>query len=279
VTAPAYDGGWSDEPLPLGGGWDEVSLGEPVEPEPVRPAPEPGTFAEDVERHLPAVLAEDVGLAVEDWRDPEVAARFADDVRTRVLEQVRAQYAPLLEARPEGRVVDATVAPEVSFLASAVTALDALAGAVKAGADEARSIAGEVLSDVKGEKGTRTLKAADPYGPIVLKRTTGSKMSTRDEDLLDVLVASLVGAAEDEDDAAARNPVWAVYYARGLRDGLAALLSLTSSPSWKSTALDALAKQLEEREEHALAIRLQHAYGRVDSGSPRITVERTEVKA
>lgn len=265
MTAPAYDGGWTDVPLPLdppdGGGWDAVELDDTT------------ADGEDLERFLPAVLAEDVGLAVEDWRDPTVARTFAADLRGRLLDNLREQYATIRAARPDGRVVEATLAPELSFCTSATVALDALTDALKAGSAEARAIAGEVLLDLPktaDERKTATVKTADVYGPLVVKRTQATKVSARAEEVVDVVVASLVGGL------GAGSPHAPQAYAEGARQGIAGILSLTAAPTWKTTALDALAGQLEEGGEHDLAIRLGHAYGRVPQGEPKVTLERPE---
>lgn len=284
MTAPLPDGGWGDD-----GGWGEPELHAVTEPsgwdddpgdlrpDGALPDSVAAGWAEEPEQ-LPAVLARDTGRALADWRDPDLVTKAVGDVRRRVLEEVRGQYGQVLTGRPEGRVTEATVAPELAFLTSAHYALAQLADAIKAGADEARQIAGEVLVDVSGDERKRaTVKVADVYGGIVAKREVPSEVSVRQDDVLDVLVASLLAEWAVTDTGAAGNPE-ATAYARGARDALAALLPLTSPPKWKSTALDALTRKLEEAGEDALALRLSHAYGRVSKGNPRVTLEREEAK-
>lgn len=242
-------------------------------------------FVADVQgpMSLPDRVGYDARDAALDWRDPDQARTAAQVTREAVLGQVRVLYdAELrgrkarLEAHRTDKVTSSVVAPELAFLASAATALDALSDAVKAGAVEARSIAGEVVLDVEPERelGTATVKVGTEHGTVKATRTQATKPSVQDEAVVDVLVASLAGGLPEGTE-----PIVEGGYARGIRDGIAALLSLTSAPSWKTTALEALQRQLEAADEHDLAIRLGHAYGRVASGKPQTKLTYEAVPA
>lgn len=259
---------------------DEVSLG-------VHPGAA-DAFAELVVAapvaNLPVVLTSDVALAVRDWTNPDEVVPFASQLRTGIIDHVHDRHLELVKQRPEGKPLTVPLAaPELAFLAQTANTLDAIGDAVKAGAKEARDLAGEVVVDAKGggdvvRTGTVSAKIADQHGGIKVTRTQATEASVRHDEVVDVLVAHLVGQSSKQEDAGAREPVWSSYYAQGIRDGIEALLKLTSAPKYKTTALEALEQQLEGAGENALAIRLHSANGRKATGNPRTTVERTEVK-
>ncbi len=263
--------------------WDEPLPGMPEEVRRFIDDPDEGVTASDVTdheelEHTPsAEVAVQVDTAAHDalltLTNPDTVLAVATDARRRVLGTVRDLYERIRSARRPGRLTEAHIAPELVFLAGAADALDALADAIRAGAQEARSIAGDVIADVKlAEQGdTRigsvSLKVGVPDGSVIsAKRTQPSKLDVNANAILDVLVPyKLVSAAA--------NGYEPIAYATAFRDGCAHLMRLASL-SWRTSALDHLATQLEQADEHDLAIRLRHAYGRKPHGDPKIELKR-----
>ncbi len=208
--------------------------------------------------------------------DPDTVLAFATETRRRVLGAVRDLYQQHRERRRPGRLTEAHVAPELVFLAGAADALDALADAIRAGAQEARSITGDVIADVKlaeqGDTriGTVRLKVGAPDGSVIsVKRTQPSKLDVNAPTVLDVIVAERIGVQQ----RGGAEPADVLTYRTGLRD-MARELQRLASLSWRTSALDHLATQLEQADEHDLAIRLRHAYGRKPHGDPKIELKR-----
>lgn len=230
---------------------------------------------------LPATF----GLAAReslDYRDRDAVTGLVQDVRGRVLEAVRATYNGLLDARKatvgDAAVFRTDVAAELAWLADATNVLGGLADSLKAGADEARKIAGDVVLDVAPDRehGTATVTVGTPGGGrLKATRTQASKVDVREAEVVDVIVANLVGEA-------ARAGEGRVLYLEGLAAGARAMhvatTGLVSPLSWKSTALDAMVTRLEGVDEYGLAIRLVHAYGRVSTGNPSTKLEHVEDK-
>ena len=231
--------------------------------------------------NLPAVLAGAVGLAVRDWTNPDEVGPFAGRLRAGIVDYVQGRHVELVAERPEGkRLTTAAAQPELVFLAQSSATLDAIGDAVKAGAKEARDLAGEVLVDLNGERalkgGTVSERVSDQHGGIRVTRTQATETVVDREQVVDVLVASLVDKLEKDglEDAGELRA-----YALGMRDGIAALVGLVSPLKWKTTAIDALVQELERRELEPLAIRLDHAQGKKPKGNPSTKVERTAAKA
>ena len=312
-TEPLTDAApWGDEPLEPAG-WGDESLAAPATQEDadrigealVAKAEElrlaASTPAEvvalegSIERHpagsqlatrssLPAVLAGTVGQAVRDWTNPDEVGPFAGSLRAGIVDYVQGRHVELVAQRPEGkRLTTAAAQPELVFLAQSSATLDAIGDAVKAGAKEARDLAGEVLVDLTGERalkgGTVSERVSDQHGGIKVTRTQPTETVVQQEHVLDVLVAHLLDLREHDEEAGAREQAWQGYYARGVREGVAALLELVSPLKWKTTAIDALVQELERRELEPLAIRLDHAQGKKPKGNPSTKVERTPAKA
>ena len=119
------------------------------------------------------------------------------------------------------------------------------------------------------------MKVGDGQGfELTVKRARPSSLSVTHEEVDEVIVARLV----EEAGKPGTLPLDALpvkSYAEGARDALAALRGvLASSPSYRSTALDALVTDLENAEEADLASRLRKAYGKVARGEPTVTLER-----
>ncbi len=253
--------------------WDEPLPGMPDEPE--------GDVAafEEAPRSLPALAhaTEEVASdAVISLTTPDRVLQFATETRRHVVASVRQLYETCRRRRRPGRLTEAHVASELVFLAGAADALDALADAIRAGAQEARSIAGDVIADVKlaeqGDTriGTVSLKVGAPDGSVIsAKRTQPSKLDVNAGVIVDVLAAQAASAALD--DAWTSRKTHA--YVAGVREGWRQAHQL-SSLSWRTSALDHLATQLEQADEHDLAIRLRQAYGRKPHGDPKIELKR-----
>ncbi len=253
--------------------WDEPLPGVPEEPE--------GDVAvfEEVPRSLPALAhaTEEVASdAVISLTTPDRVLQFATETRRHVVASVRQLYEVCRRRRRPGRLTEAHVAPELVFLAGAADALDALADAIRAGAQEARAIAGDVIADVnlaeQGDTriGTVSIKVGAPDGSVInAKRTQPSKLQANADAIVDVLVAGMV--AKDGAPTASRE------FDRGFAAGgrvMATRLQNLAALSWRTSALDHLATQLEQADEHDLAIRLRHAYGRKPHGEPKIELKR-----
>ena len=225
---------------------------------------------------LPEQIGVDVRLAVVDWTDPAQAAASASQARAAILRQVRELYQDKRDDRKPGKTAtsgvttSAQVAPELGFLAAASYALDAFADAVKAGSDEARGIAGDVVLEVQPERevGTATVKVGTANGTVRAVRTQATKPSVDTDRIVDILVADLIG------NLSVASPLVSAY-AQGARDAVAGLLGVISPPSFKTTSLDDWQRRLEANGEDDLAIRLGHAYGRVPTGDAKtkLTIE------
>ncbi len=250
--------------------WDEPLPGMPDESE--------EADHQGIEHTPSAELAVQVDTAAHDamltLTNPDTVLAVATDARRRVLGTVRDLYERIRSTRRPGRLTEAHVAPELVFLAGAADALDALADAIRAGAQEARSIAGDVIADVKlaeqGDTriGTVSLKVGAPDGSVIsAKRTQPSKLDVNADAIIDVLAAAHALDRWDVDSEVART------VARAYRSGIADVQRLASL-SWRTSALDHLATQLEQADEHDLAIRLRHAYGRKPHGDPKIELKR-----
>ena len=232
---------------------------------------------------LPMRIEASTREALVDYRDRDAVDGLVQDVRLRVLTAVRVQYAEHRQVRPgfgmPGKPNATEVAAELRFLADAENVLGGLATSLKAGADEARVIAGHVILDVEPEReiGTASVSVGLPGGSTLkATRSQASKVEVRQDQIVDVLVAKLVGEYRPLDNATVDERTG---YARGGREAVAALLELVGPLSWKSTALDDLCRRLEGAGEDDLAIRLGHAYGRVSTGNPSTKLEVVEPKA
>ena len=227
---------------------------------------------------LPEQIGVDVRLAVVDWTDPAQAAASASQARAAILRQVRELYQDKRDDRKPGKTAtsgvttSAQVAPELGFLAAASYALDAFADAVKAGSDEARGIAGDVVLEVQPERevGTATVKVGTANGTVRAVRTQATKPSVDTDRIVDILVADLISNLPEKSGSGET-----AAYAKGARDAIAGLLGVISPPSFKTTALDDWQRRLEANGEDSLAIRLSHSYGRVAGGPARtkLTIE------
>jgi hypothetical protein len=195
-----------------------------------------------------------------------------------LVEQVRQVYVAARTPRvakhgPDRQPSEIEVAEELRTMADARDTLTAIAKAVTTGADEARAITAEVLAEVApDERKAKTVRLADGHGwDLKVTRSQPTKVEVRLEEVQDVLVAWSVSRYDTRGNEAAT-------YAEGVRAGMAVLLSVLASPSVKTTALDALVREVEGAGEEALALRLRHAYGRKSTGEPRVEIKREPPK-
>ena len=250
------------------------------EPEPAgfvivdgEPLPEAGVIAR---------LADDSEQAVALFRDPDAVRELTRSLTASLVLRVQMMHGTLKDVRPEGKVTQATVAPEVQLLADAYDTLTAVSKAVGTGAAEAQALLGDIVAEVvpdKADAGTGSVRVGDGHGSDVkVTRTQATKVQADTDVIVDVLVARMV-----TEHAATLTPPVAMKevkaYADGLRQGISALLGLISPPTWKTTALDALATRLEDAQDFDNSIKLGHAYGRVAQGDPKTKVERVQRKA
>jgi hypothetical protein len=178
---------------------------------------------------------------------------------------------------------------ELIGAANDADALSALAAAFAAGATEAKGIGGDLLDELPGRGGKprASIKAADGHGcEVVLTRSKPTKLSVDLDELIEVLVAHGVAAAQDATANDRENgplalkthpaKVYAAAYRRALED-FRTLLS--ASPAFKSTALDELVTILENGNDDDLAKRARKSYGRKESGSPAVKIDRKPIES
>lgn len=164
--------------------------------------------------------------------------------------------------------------------------LEGFAGAFAAGAKEARGIAGDLVHELPGRGGRprASLKVGDGKGfELSLTRSQRRELSVDVDEIVDVIAATLIGRlALSPDDEGVWTPDDARRvedYSAGIRDGISELRDvLSTAPTFRSSALDALVKKLEDREEDPLARRLRKAYGRVDVGEASVKVDRKPLR-
>lgn len=226
---------------------------------------------------------EEVDRFLDDLRDDATRSETVRAMRDTVLDAVRrrsdtrhaARVKRLDGAAPESPT---DVRLEVVGAADDADSLAALAAVFAAGAKEAKGIAGEILDELPGRGGKPrgSLRVGDGQGfELVLTRSGRRDLSVEVDEVVDVLVADLVAQAEKIPNLEKSVAI----YSTGIRDGVKALRDLLSStPSFRSTALDAFVKRLENRDDDDLAKRLRKAYGRVESGEPSIKLDRKPIE-
>ena len=159
--------------------------------------------------------------------------------------------------------------------------LTALASVFTTGAAEAKGIAGDCLDELpkRAGKARASLKVGDGHGyelSIVRSKATTTKVDDAEVD--EVIVASLIAEHPPGTLPLSEHPIKS--YAQGAREALAALRAvLSASPGYKSTALDAFVKRLENDAEEDLATRLSKAYGRVERGEATVKIDRKPLPA
>lgn len=225
---------------------------------------------------VPATLWQASGRAAALFRDADAVLDLSRRIKAGLVDHVHKIAAAAKAERREGEPTKSTLAPELSVLADAHDTLSAISKAIAEGASEAKGLAGEVALELAPDKalGSTSVRVGTGSGGLKVTRTQGTKARVDDEDVVDVLTAYLLGHAgvTDTDD-----PHGA--YARGIREGIARFRDLVGPPAWKTTALDELVRTLEAADEHDLAIRLGHAFGRISSGNPTVKIERIEPKS
>ena len=192
----------------------------------------------------------------------QASAAMTHAVRTRADERRDARRKRVGDA---GVQHTADLRREIVGAANDCDVLTDLGGAFLAAAKEAKGITGDLLDELPARNGKprASAKVGDGEGfDLTVTRTTPTTLSVDTGEVVDVLVASL--AIEQQ-------------HAQGLRDGMAALLELlSSSPGWKSTALDALVRRLQNAGEDDLAARLSRAYGKSERGEAAVKLARVK---
>lgn len=200
------------------------------------------------------------------------------DLRTDVLDVVRRRSVTRRQDRIRRLDGEAPSTPgdlrrEVVGATNDASVLEAVAGVFAAGAVEAKAIAGELLDELPPYRGKprASIKVGDGQGmELTVKREARRDLEVNVDEIVDVLVAWQVSGYETETSTGT-----ATTYAAGVRDGIAILRGvLSTTPTFRSSALDAVALSLENDGEDDLARRLRKAYGRVEKGEPRVVVDR-----
>lgn len=224
---------------------------------------------------MPTVFAQHGERAVQLFRDPEAIRTLTHDARLSLLGRLRGMAERQRALRDEGRPTAAVLAPEITLMADAHDTLSALSAVFKAGADEARVISGEIVVEIADDvRKSNSVRVGDKHGTDVkVSRTVQTEVRVDEDEIVDVLVASLIAKCEQSDQS------WEgpAAYARGARDAIEQYRRLAASHSFKTSALDAYGRELDAAEQHALSIRLGHAYGRVSKGET-VKIERVERK-
>lgn len=206
-----------------------------------------------------------------------------------VLEAVRARS----DARRDARLTRLNGEPvesvsdlrrEIVGAADDAETLEAFAGIFMAGAKEAKGMAGDLLGELPLRRGKppRSAKVGDGDGfELSVSATPRTELKVDADEVVEIMIAALVSAATIATKADPAGGPLALttmpvkVYAAGAREAVDMLRELLSStPSFRSTAIDALVKVLENREDDELAKRLRKAYGRVEVGEPSVKLER-----
>lgn len=254
-TAPAFD----------------PATGEVLDPEPVVPdaAVDDGSWDVGLVALSPTALA----------ASASDTAAFTRSLREAIDGRLAAEYDRLRDARDPAKPLDLAVEPELRYLTSAADTFAAVARVFTDAAAHARGQAGDIVLEVKPDDADRLERKGGTASLRVGRTSSGGgesrKITVRqgtetfaDTDaILDVLVAHLVDALDER--MPDLDAVQVQQYANGARELAAGVRDLTSPWSWKSSALDVLAGQLDDD----LKARLKAAYGRRPKGDPR-----TEVK-
>lgn len=188
------------------------------------------------------------------------------------------------EANAAGGVVtsELDIRDEAIGAAGDADVLRAFSRAFGEAAKTGDTIAGELvgLLPPRPSGPRRSYVVADGHG-FDLKATASPKSEPYAEldKIVDVIVATLIARDTKADGGeSVKNPDGIRRYGEGLRDGIASILEVLSSPKVKTTALDSLGKRLQAMGEMDLAKRLAVLYGRKEVGEPTIKIERTPSK-
>ncbi len=150
--------------------------------------------------------------------------------------------------------------------------LDTIAGVFTDGARRAKAIVGEITHELADDprRGSTSVKVADTHGAdLKVTRTQPTKVVVDEAEVIDVLIAHQV-KRYGEDGAA--------HFALGARAAVRAYREIAAAHTFKTTSLEEWVRDLDAAEEHALAIRLGHAFGRVSHGNATTKIERVSRK-
>lgn len=220
-------------------------------------------------------LVPDVGIDLLRLADPDARQAVVHALGA----QVRSRLAQIAaDARTHrgstGRASSSHLLTEAVQLAAAAESLGAVGRVLTDGAREAAALLAEAMTEHLGDN-RRSMKIADGYGGEVECSLTSATATSVDEArVLEVLGTATAARWSDEDFNGGSNGE-PLAYARGARDGIAALRALLgATPGWKVTALAGLVRDLQRAGEGDLAARLDAAFARVERGeaTPRIVV-------
>lgn len=205
-------------------------------------------------------------------RDPNVIREGSARIADSLVDYVRSIATRARGDRAEVVAHKSELREEATTLADAAELCRAIAHAFTKAADEAVVLAGDLVASLplRGETAPKSFRVGDGHGlDLVVKVEQGSELKVDVDEVVEVIVANLV---DDGDDLP--GPVLAAY-ARGLRGGIAAFRELlSSSPTFRSTALDGLVSRLEDAREDDLAKRLAKAYRKAPKGEAKPKIER-----
>lgn len=163
--------------------------------------------------------------------------------------------------------------------------LAALAHAFSEASKHAEYIAAELvpLLPSRGDRPRRSVTVTDGHGFDLKASNTPKTKAFQDmPKIVDVVVASLLARRQKTvGDEMTIGPEDLRRYGEGVRAGVNSILEVIGSPTVKTTALDAVGKELQAMGELGLAKTLAAAYGRKEHGEPTVKIERTptQVKA
>lgn len=202
-------------------------------------------------------------LAVRDAAEIATGGKALRDELVATVRQIVDEQIRTLPAEPPTSSTE--LRPQATRLADLADLLETVAGAFSAAAKEAKGATGELVT-VLGHP----IRVGDGYGSDLRVTLEQRRELSVDHAVVDdVLVAAALPPAD----------VPGVSYLHGYRAGIVALRALlSSSPTYRSTALDALVGDLEDRGLDDLALRLGKAYGKIDKGEPTVKIERLEPK-
>lgn len=270
----------------LGGGWTSMPPAEPAHDErgEIIDAEIVDDDSDDVldseAQLLPGTLARNGARAVELFRDPDAVQTLTRDARSVLIDRVRALANRAREQRDDGKATSATLAPELQLMADAHDTLAAIRDVFTAGALEAREISGELARELADDlRKSSSVRVGDQHGTDVkVTRTVQTELRIDRDEIVDVLVAHIMSRMDLASVPHGARAITANIAAVAVRDALRQYARIASAHSFKSTELDAYVRELESADEHALAIRLGHAYGRVSNGKETVKLERVEAR-
>jgi hypothetical protein len=291
---PLAGGGWAHDPTAV---VDTVTVvedeqgirfdpatGEPLDVVDAEVVDEPDALSGGLEQEravMPTLFASQGARAVALFRDPEAVAHLTHDATRSLLHRIEGLAAAAREARPEGTPTASTLQPELTLMADAAETLGAIERVFHAGAVRSKQILGEVVHELADDprKGSTSVRVGDAHGTdLKVTRTQPTEVRVDEPEVLEVLVASVLGRMDLAGIAKGERAKAALVAGVAVRDALASYRAVAAAHSFKTTALEAYTRRLEAEDAHSLAIRMGHAFGRVPKGEPQVKTERVAPK-